>query len=1193
MGTIGDFDKLKEQWGSERSYNDKETREAKLLPKIREWIDDFIKDVSDDDDGGIGTNGCQNLQINGENATAQEKTWCAFIVANSWKMKEKMNSGHDGSSVDVKIKEYIQCAIKQVWFSVYWRKYCRAQQIMESVEEVMCTLYKELTKEQKCNKCRYDRIQIPFVNRISIHSLINDKINGERGMLQKIHSMLPRSLCNADKGKKNTVSGAHESTEAVATVPNPVPVTVGTTSITPKTRPYQFLTKLLHLWIMAKGTGTELDNFETVFNDMMDNIEQDADDEKGMCARTGRSNKQILEGDIISKELCKMLIRISLWIDGLKQDWTAGKGWRWVPRQREKKAKERKLQNYLRCLVGRVTMMRMLGMHCRLGKVAPVVKISMEDKRKEEKFKDRSRICDEIDSESVGVGGKLIWEQLDKWINDYERDNAGKKWIRKVEKGGSALHTIKGQGQKACPKETEKKERSETIGNLGIIPSPGEKLDIADDNVTWGKDAMKKMLEKIHEQREKKRKLDGCHGKENDGLDDEEEFTIMEWFTRFFNQPTEDDYKDYEPVKYNWAIYSVNSAICESDSDEHGFKAAEHGEFCKIMLKNVMMATDKRNEHKQHNDNPACQRKYIPLCDLLKIWMMHMGTVCAPRKVMEYVFKGVDALNEQWKNEKEYMDCDYSKVSDLYRGKTDMVYEISTLLSKSTVREKLGTLNTRGWCDQSKIRYSTVPEKNKVFQRSDQGGKDTMVNNVNLEELEHLVEKVDGGIKEEEVEMEGIIEVVQQVVTEQQQQQQSQAVQPPPPPPSTPAPKKTGKSPTVDCDKQEAEEGADLDLNFLDSCSEGSNNIPAESSAPPPDNEHLEASVSTGPVGQAGTQVADTTAVPSGETQVVTPSTGHIQPPGSSNPGTPGGGANSLGGVGAPGAVSSAPVGGGGSAQDADSQDPTNTSHTIHQTSQKFPVVDQKGPKVDVKDPQVDTPSQGIGGTTTLTPSSLPTSTIATGTTGVSPPTAVPFVSKMDDLSYLLTPSLPTIPVFIGTSAISYLLWKYFGILRKTRKRYRKAPKALGPSLQEQLLANADDQPDGPHAYTLIRERKPRSTPRKKRKKRGGGRAGRSGVRRRMIIDIHLEILDECQREDLHSTKEDFFEILVQEFMGSELMKEENVPEEQVFLVEVPKEEVPSSDSGFREEDFVPKEGASKEQVQCSDFWFREGRLSS
>ncbi|ANQ08561.1 SICA antigen [Plasmodium coatneyi] len=179
---------------------------------------------------------------------------------------------------------------------------------------------------------------------------------------------------------------------------------------------------------------------------------------------------------------------------------------------------------------------------------------------------------------------------------------------------------------------------------------------------------------------------------------------------------------------------------------------------------------------------------------------------------------------------------------------------------------------------------------------------------------------------------------------------------------------------------------------------------------------------------------------------------------------------------------------------------------------------------------------------------------------------ALPRTDKIDNLSELFTPYLPTIPVLIGTSVISYLLWKYFGMLGKRRKRYRRAPRGLGPTLGEQLLDHVDE--DGPHAYTLVKERKPRSTPIRRRKKRAvrHGAGPRGGVRRRMVIDIHLEVLDECQNGDLHSTKEDFFEILVQEFMGSNFKEGENVPEEQVSMVHVPKEQVPSSDYVFREE---------------------------
>ncbi|ANQ06918.1 SICA antigen [Plasmodium coatneyi] len=195
-------------------------------------------------------------------------------------------------------------------------------------------------------------------------------------------------------------------------------------------------------------------------------------------------------------------------------------------------------------------------------------------------------------------------------------------------------------------------------------------------------------------------------------------------------------------------------------------------------------------------------------------------------------------------------------------------------------------------------------------------------------------------------------------------------------------------------------------------------------------------------------------------------------------------------------------------------------------------------------------PVLGGGGTNVKTPQAAPK--------------AVPLVNKKrTDPSDLLA-YLPTIPVFLGMSAMTYFLWKYFALPGK-RRRYKRAHQVSGPPpLGEQPLAHVDDQADDPHGYTLVKERKPRSTPIKRRKKRSGRRRA---VGRRTIIDIHLEVLDECQKGDTNITKQDFFEILVREFMGCEFIKEENVPKEYFLSKEdVPKEQDPSSDSGFREE---------------------------
>ncbi|ANQ06116.1 SICA antigen [Plasmodium coatneyi] len=212
-------------------------------------------------------------------------------------------------------------------------------------------------------------------------------------------------------------------------------------------------------------------------------------------------------------------------------------------------------------------------------------------------------------------------------------------------------------------------------------------------------------------------------------------------------------------------------------------------------------------------------------------------------------------------------------------------------------------------------------------------------------------------------------------------------------------------------------------------------------------------------------------------------------------------------------------------------------------------------------------------------------------------------------------------------------------MLRKTRKRYRRACQVSGPPSSKEQIVDHMDQ-DGPREYTLVKKRRqPTSvqTRRTKRpKKRGVDRpVRRTGVGHRMIIDIHLEVLDECQKGDTKLVQEDFFEILVQEFMGSKFIKEENaskeqipglgrktlhpgdvfqrnrfqvqipglgkedfVPKEEVLMVDipdgdvfkegVPTEQVPSSDSGFREDNFVTKEAVPKEEVHSSDSGFRE-----
>ncbi|CAA9988342.1 SICAvar, type I [Plasmodium knowlesi strain H] len=158
-------------------------------------------------------------------------------------------------------------------------------------------------------------------------------------------------------------------------------------------------------------------------------------------------------------------------------------------------------------------------------------------------------------------------------------------------------------------------------------------------------------------------------------------------------------------------------------------------------------------------------------------------------------------------------------------------------------------------------------------------------------------------------------------------------------------------------------------------------------------------------------------------------------------------------------------------------------------------------------------------------------------------------------LTDLLTPFLPLAPVSIGLSAMAYYLWKYFGPPGKGGARFRRSPTEIpGPSVQEHLLDHVEEA--GPHEYRLVKERKPRSAP-TRTKRSGRDPAGGGRVNRRTIIEIHFEVLDECQKGDTQLNQKDFLELLIQEFMGSALMEEEQVPKEEVLMEPVPMELVP------------------------------------
>ncbi|KJP86077.1 hypothetical protein AK88_04268 [Plasmodium fragile] len=107
---------------------------------------------------------------------------------------------------------------------------------------------------------------------------------------------------------------------------------------------------------------------------------------------------------------------------------------------------------------------------------------------------------------------------------------------------------------------------------------------------------------------------------------------------------------------------------------------------------------------------------------------------------------------------------------------------------------------------------------------------------------------------------------------------------------------------------------------------------------------------------------------------------------------------------------------------------------------------------------------------------------------------------------------------------LGYSLWKYFAHLgQKRRRTYRTVRDVPSPPLDEDILDHLQrgDLPPPAYGYTMVTQ--PASIPGRKRPPR---------VHKRTIIELHLQVLHECEATNWENVKDDYLHILVEEFMA-------------------------------------------------------------
>ncbi|KJP84749.1 hypothetical protein AK88_05620, partial [Plasmodium fragile] len=123
-----------------------------------------------------------------------------------------------------------------------------------------------------------------------------------------------------------------------------------------------------------------------------------------------------------------------------------------------------------------------------------------------------------------------------------------------------------------------------------------------------------------------------------------------------------------------------------------------------------------------------------------------------------------------------------------------------------------------------------------------------------------------------------------------------------------------------------------------------------------------------------------------------------------------------------------------------------------------------------------------------------------------------------------LVPYVPAIiPAVVGIGIIAFFLWKYFAYLAKRRRTYRTVRDVPSPPLDEDILDHLQrgELPPPAYGYTMVTQ--PASAA-----ERRGQRPPR--VHKRTIIELHLEVLNECEAADWATVQDDFYGIIVEVF---------------------------------------------------------------
>ncbi|ANQ05805.1 SICA antigen [Plasmodium coatneyi] len=523
----------------------------------------------------------------------------------------------------------------------------------------------------------------------------------------------------------------------------------------------EYFAHILRRWFLEGGKyedgnywGGIWADLEKEFNELMERLKTDTTEVAALCSEIDKS-KTIMEN--VKKEMCKTLIRIKFFMSGIKGKGKAVDGQPEIEQLGE-------VESYFRCIIGSMTMVKLYKGHCKLDEIAKWImepaRVSLEAR----KLIGAHEKCKDLPFSGMKIGANFIGNKVN-------------GWLEKKKNGTQMYGTI--MNNTGCQKGKQEESKKGMVELLGRNDE-SELQEFADSSNNLASDKLEEVLKKVGDRMKKKKTPYECPGSTSTpgGSEDKEELGIEEWFTTFSRSVSSTDKDYYKELESMLDICDQNETL------EGDVKLEKYKDFCKVMVRNVMLVTDIENQHK--TDQTKCKNtvKDIPLCELLRVWMYYMNAFCVPKAVIEHALQGVKAVRGNMDKDKNYAECSYDGVLNIPERKgNDMRGELYELFETNIMLNKIIALTNRKWCQSSTRHYrgGKAPGDPKPARDDSGAGGSTVVSSPELKKLKNTIKKIEEEVKKEvEAERKLLEDALQEAIAENNKQASS-----PPPNPSS------------------------------------------------------------------------------------------------------------------------------------------------------------------------------------------------------------------------------------------------------------------------------------------------------------------------------------------------------------------------------------------------------------------------